>query len=450
MIYVSIFPGICEPFSGTGKRDLPLTNTITSAASAGKSFGSMNTAKLEKLLHILLPCLFVICWLVALVGAVYCYKTHNTWVIGDWLINYHGGFVRRGLTGEIAIGLAWLSSLNVGVIVVIMQLLCYYLYFAFSYLLLRKTFLLPYAMLIISPFIFTFHVNEYGGGYRKEIIYFALLSFLAWSKCSLRQDLFERIFFIVLPSYALAVLSHEMLILFVPYLLILYIIGSKPSSKQYCLLAFCLIPALVSFMLCLHFKGTFDQVEAIFDSLEKMNYAMDRMEEGAITYLTCSAQYNMDLVHARLGAYIASYLMATALALAAFLPIHNTLRTLFTDKLVTILFCFSLAGTVILAIVATDWGRFIHIHLVSLFILALVVDKIIQRQEQLVQTSTMPALAVFLVVIWALGFHIPYYFSPGPEKGNVTIKNIKEVNYLNYLGIVVKKLRYSWQDESIK
>ena len=432
VIYVSIFPGICEPFSGTGKRDLPLTNTITSAASAGKSFGSMNTAKLEKLLHILLPCLFVICWLVALVGAVYCYKTHNTWVIGDWLINYHGGFVRRGLTGEIAIGLAWLSSLNVGVIVVIMQLLCYYLYFAFSYLLLRKTFLLPYAMLIISPFIFTFHVNEYGGGYRKEIIYFALLSFLAWSKCSLRQDLFERIFFIVLPSYALAVLSHEMLILFVPYLLILYIIGSKPSSKQYCLLAFCLIPALVSFMLCLYFKGTPVQVNAIFDILETTNYPIDRMGDAsgdaAINWLGHPTQDGINWVRQYLGGRIGSYLVATALSLAAFLPILKILRVLFTDKLVMVLFSLSLTGTMILATVAVDWGRFLYIHLVSLFMLALVVDKTTRHTGQQA-VRAVSSFTVFLVVIWALTFHIPCNFYANCEIG-ITIKNIKEMNYL--------------------
>jgi len=399
----------------------------------------MKAARLEKFLHILLPYFLVVSWLAALAGALILYKEHHAGTIADWLINYHGGFVRRGLTGEIAIGLASLTSLNmgnVGSIIVALQLLCYGIYFTFSYLLLRSMYLLPYAMLIISPFIFTFQVNEFWAGCRKEIIYFAVLSFLAWSKCSLRRDMFEKIFFTVLPLYSLVVLSHEMLILFLPYLLILYIIGSNLSRKEYCLLAVCSIPALISFMLCLHFKGTPDQVNAIFDILEKMNYPIDRTVEGAVNWLDHSTQNGIARVYRVLGEYVGSYLVATALSLAAFLPIHNTLHALFNKKIVTVLFSLSLAATLILAIVAVDWGRFLYIHLVSLFMLALVVDKITQQQDQLVRAPTVPAFTLSLVVIWALTWHIPHCF-PGSDGENVTIQNIKEMNYLR---IVIKRL----------
>jgi len=409
----------------------------------------MNAAKLEKLLRTLLPYSLVILWLITLAIAVDNYKEHDEWAMGDWLINYHGGFVRRGLAGEIAIGLARLSSLDVGIIVIIIQLLCYGIFFVFSYLLLRKMYLLPYAMLIISPFIFTFQVNDYYGGHKKEIIYFALLSFLAWSKCSLRREVFERIFFTVLPFYALAVLSHEMLIFFLPYLLILYIIGSKPSRKQYCLLVLCLIPALISFIFSVYFKGTTDQVNVIFDVLGKMHYAIDRIEEGAIKWLDHSIQNGMEEVRVRLDGYIVSYLAATALALAAFLPIRDTLRALFTNKLVTALFLFSLAGTMLLIIVATDWGRFIYIHLVSLFILALVVDKVTQRREQSARVSTIPVLTVFLVVIWALTFHIPHYFALGTKEGNVISKHTEEINYLKL--VMMREYREKlFQNEPMK
>jgi uncharacterized membrane protein len=85
----------------------------------------MNATKFEKVLHTLLPCFLAVSRLATLAGAVLLYKEHHSGTIADWLINYHGGFVRRGLTGEIALGLSSLSSFNVGIIIVVLQLLCY-------------------------------------------------------------------------------------------------------------------------------------------------------------------------------------------------------------------------------------------------------------------------------------------------------------------------------------
>jgi len=390
---------------------------------------AMNAEHLEKPLHTLLPYFFVILWMVTLAIAVCNYRVHHGWNIGDWLINYHGGFVRRGLTGEIVISLARLTSLNVGIIVVMLQSLCYGIYFYFTYLLLRKVYLLPYAMLVVSPFIFTFQINQ-AFGYRKEIIFFALLSFLAWSKCALRRNIFEKIFFIALPFYALAVLSHEMLILFIPYLLILYLIGGKPSHKQCGSLALCLLPALVSFLFCLYFKGTHEQVRVIYNTLGNMNYAVPA-QGGAIFSLSISTWDAICKVRVLFLYLYAAYLPAIALALVAFMPIYSTLLALFTDKLLALLFLLSLVGTVILAIVAEDWGRFIYIHLVSLFILALVADQSIQNREKPDRYFGIPMLTVFLVLIWALTFRIPGHGGAGIDGDGVIInKSITEINYL--------------------
>ena len=384
----------------------------------------MNAESLEKFLRIFLPSFLVTAWLITVALAVDKCRAHDSWIMGDWLINYHGGFTRRGLTGEIAIGLARITSLNVGSVVVILQSLCYGIYFAFSYLLLRKTSLLPYAMLIVSPFIFSFQINDSSYGFKKEIIYFALLAFLAWSKCSLRRDLFEKIFFTALPLYALAILSHEMLILFVPYLFILYIIDTKPSRKRCGLVVLGLLPALAGFLFAVHFKGTPTQTIAIYDVLTSMNYVIPK-DGGGIGWLGATTQSGINAVRENLSGD-ALYLPAAALAWVAFIPLHNTLRLLFADKGVAILFLFSLAGTIILAIVAFDWGRFIYIHLVSLFILVLVTGQIWPELEKVRQQSVVSPLTVFLILIWALAFYIPGSAYGQPD---IIIKSIENINY---------------------
>ena len=54
------------------------------------------------------------------------YKHKEAFTIGDWLINYQGGFVRRGLIGEIIINLSYLTNSNPGwhIRFMIFSLLC--------------------------------------------------------------------------------------------------------------------------------------------------------------------------------------------------------------------------------------------------------------------------------------------------------------------------------------
>ena len=42
-------------------------------------------------------------------GLIFLYDKHNVgnnWTMSEWLINYQGGFTRRGLLGDIAFNLA--------------------------------------------------------------------------------------------------------------------------------------------------------------------------------------------------------------------------------------------------------------------------------------------------------------------------------------------------------
>ena len=52
-------------------------------------------------------------------------RDQNGWCLGDWLINYHAGFVRRGLTGEIALRVGHGVHMSPLIVVLLMQLACY-------------------------------------------------------------------------------------------------------------------------------------------------------------------------------------------------------------------------------------------------------------------------------------------------------------------------------------
>ena len=55
------------------------------------------------------------------------------YVFTDWIINYEGGFIRRGLLGEISIGLSKFFDLNIKYIFFIIHLFAYLLFHLLFY-----------------------------------------------------------------------------------------------------------------------------------------------------------------------------------------------------------------------------------------------------------------------------------------------------------------------------
>ena len=105
------------------------------------------------------------------------YNENNIWIVGDWLINYQGGFVRRGLIGQLVYFLSVVTHITPKIYVLILHWFFYFVYFfSVGVLVLRSNSVLKYYLIVFSPFLMTFQILDYQGGFRKEIIFFALLS----------------------------------------------------------------------------------------------------------------------------------------------------------------------------------------------------------------------------------------------------------------------------------
>ena len=61
----------------------------------------------------------------------------NAWITGDWLINYDGGLLRRGLSGEIILLLSNLKFINIYYLIIFIQS-SLFLYFIFLWKLISK------------------------------------------------------------------------------------------------------------------------------------------------------------------------------------------------------------------------------------------------------------------------------------------------------------------------
>ena len=61
------------------------------------------------------------------------YNNLSEWTISEWLINYQGGFTRRGLIGEIVFQFSKIFSTTLRETILIFQIISYLVYFIFLY-----------------------------------------------------------------------------------------------------------------------------------------------------------------------------------------------------------------------------------------------------------------------------------------------------------------------------
>ncbi len=301
------------------------------------------------------------------------YRGHHVWIIGDWLINYQGGFVRRGLPGtffyllsDLGKNPGWWAAWGIfGV---------YVLFLGYVYLHLRaQGSLTPYYLLLWSPALFWFPVWDRIGGYRKEILLFALLAWLTY-QVSTRPHHCRRHLTLALALAPLLVLSHEALLAYLPYLLM---VAGWCEKKGYLTtwpkmwLLFGLL-TLLAFGASSLFHGSALHKEAIWHSLEAKGYPLPH--EGAINHLSgrLLAEWRANLwLKREHRLWWLLFGLSFPVAGLAFLPVGQRLKALLRLPKNRYFFGISLLMTVALMSVATDWGRFLATHITALFLLTL-------------------------------------------------------------------------------
>ncbi len=154
--------------------------------------------------------------------------TKDSWNITEWLINYRGGFVRRGLPGEIILWLYNHCGLSPCPVIIFLSLSAYIaglaLYFIYSF---HKKghslFLLPFVFFLGNPLINNFLI-------RKDL--WLIMLFIGTVYFSVKRDKFS----IILANlfFVLALLMHESNWLFFCFpVLFLILVNQKENTCSY-------------------------------------------------------------------------------------------------------------------------------------------------------------------------------------------------------------------------
>jgi len=321
----------------------------------------------------------------------------------EWLINYEGGFIRRGFLGQAVYELSNLLKINIVTTIVCFQI-CAYLtyYFIFIYILTKLKINFFWIIFIFSSISFLYPLGELESLGRKEI--FVLLFFLIFSLINTTN--IKNLFIIFFIFFAISNLIHEITFFYIHYYLLIIYLKSKIYLKknisiEYYIFTFLLVCLLIYLNA---FLGRSAQIDQIIESYLKINILIDS-SLGAIGWLSKSfswALLNTINKISLMGILRYFYILAIYLIpILYFVKIkENKLKKFVNIKnLVFISFLFSIP----IYILVLDWGRitYLNYNFLMISIIFLFNNNLIDQNYidiKLKKISTLKKIIIFFII----------------------------------------------------
>lgn len=336
----------------------------------------------------------------------------SEWQLYDWLISYDAGLVRRGLSGTLLLPLARVADVSPAVLVWGLQVFGYGLFLSAGYMLMRQ--LRPVAWqtwpVAFSPFLFAFQAHNPNGGFRKETVLLAGLAVMAVAvsagRAGPRGVAWSTFAFVPLA------LLHEMLVVFLPYLLVL------PANLRWRRLdvqvaATGVAASLAATALVVLSQPTAVQARTLCRQIAD---AVDRatvdgcLGDGAVSMLAHDTGYGAAWVRQELPTMVPWVLPVLMLVAVGLAPAAVLLRESGGPvRPISLAVVASLVASLPLFVVAIDWGRFIYLHaaLTALVVLSGLASS--QRRGRSSLARPQQIIAVVGTLLYATTWNIHHF-----------------------------------------
>lgn len=320
-------------------------------------------------------CILVFLGIFSLIFEKIFYSFINNWSLGEWLINYEGGFVRRGLFGQI-----FQIYENPGHIVNVFQKVVIFLFFTsiliYLFLERNKSLLLQFTIILLfcSGGIVDFLTSDKNFEYldRKEILFYLILMTLLLLKYFFPLNSYTWIITCAILS-SLMILTHELFaVYFVPSLYFIIFLNNL-NNKKFLLSSslLYLIPTTFVFLLVFINNGSVDTVKAIFESYKSTDVEYLYKVGSGLKALawTFDQSHKLSLRMFELGSiYPWFFYLFFNLFICIFLSysLNDDLKKFLISNILLLL---SFLGFVVAAYSGWDWGRFISMSTIGYAIL---------------------------------------------------------------------------------
>jgi hypothetical protein len=312
------------------------------------------------------------------------------WNITEWLINYRGGFVRRGLPGEIILRLYNYFGLSPYSLIMCICAAAYVAVVAFFIYSFRKKgyslFLLPFVFFLGNPVINNFWV-------RKDLL--LVLSFIAIIYFLQKKGPL----FLALSNslFVIALLMHEAIGFFCFPVMFLLLINNRENGKALInsigISILKLSPSIITFICVLYNKGTWNTATMIWNSWKNVPfpYSTNNVSvlPAAIDSLTWSLHrglslFKFDLTDFYEGIYAPVVWALIIVAIYFILSNANRLnvsilqyraKNNFNKSNISAVLIFQFITVIPLFILGCDFGRWIFFWIASSFAIYLLVPE---------------------------------------------------------------------------
>ena len=339
----------------------------------------------------------------------------NSWAFYEWLINFEGGFVRRGLAGHVIRHMSFASEIEiVNIVVFVLFLLFVVISLIFSLMFIpggRST-----ALFILSPMSFLAMAVGNHYYYRKEIIFYICVFLVAVLMALLRERDSRLARCAILAIIGLwtvvGMFIHEGVIFFCVFIFSLIVYRRVGRRFRSAAVLSYLALSFLMFGVMAYFSGNEAVAEQIWLSLsdEGRSLVPGAGPAGGISAIGWSTRYAVSLTLSALLSGMAAYYMLSLLIVYLVVAfIVSAQRGVSAAIVITspqFIFGFSLIimSFLPLFVVAWDWGRVITgVYVVSLTFFSLRLDgAVVAGAAPWLSVAAKPALltTVGLIVLW--------------------------------------------------
>ena len=334
----------------------------------------------------------------------------NPYITADWLINYQGGFVRRGFIGEILFQLNNFLKIDILHLVFFLNLITILIFFFLIYKIIKSSLsnqLFLLYCLIPSTLMFTFF--DPLAAARKD--YFIVLPYLFYAFFLDRLNLNLKIFIILF--LIISILTHELTFFFIPFLFAVKSLNypdMKLNLKNYKFEIYCLIAACSTILSLMIFKNPHSAL--LCESLTNLKLSANicngviRDFSNPIFFTKDSFIRVLNIVNDK--NYFTNHSIYLFLN---FLPIIiNLLNKKLAQKIRIKFLLLSIISTLFLLpliLITTDWGRYLNV----LFIIHIVYLHFLIKNLRLVnfELSTIKKIIIIpILFLYLTSWHMPH------------------------------------------
>ena len=339
------------------------------------------------------------------------YTEYSGWQYVDWLINYQGGFVRRGLTGEFLFQIHNFIDLDLDTL--IFTFVCL-LYLIISFFLIKTIKYLENSQLntliFLSPGFFLYQIMNSEVIGRKDILFLLVIAFFVFFEKRLSN--ISLFILLVLLVFFLS-LSHSIFLFYTPYLFFLFFLIKSIREVK---ITFTEIIIFTTSLFIIFFLIYFNQGDELIVSeicKSVKNFVTSNCEtHGQMFWLGNNAKSHISVQEIKLNHFLIYLFSIILVYFFIFIKFYNSkfkIKNLNINKLnpaFILLFLFLL--TLPVFYLGSDWGRYISLSFSGSFFIFIfcVKEKIFLRDYEIRLNKI---FFILLVTVYSFSWTFPFY-----------------------------------------